>query len=138
MATAFAQHLWRVLRTTSVKVSDLDLLYGLRENFFLFAHTSPMRTAPPLVFLALVGWLVPVAVLYPPGALIVVPTPVTEIVNTSVPTFNASYVGDGSLSEIEGNALALLQGDETATVNSPNDGLHINYGSVLSPSQVDK
>lgn len=138
MAVAFAQHLWRVLRTTSVKVSDLDLLYGIRENFFLFAHAGPIRTAPLLVILALAGWLVPVAVLYPPGALIVVPTPVTQIINTSVPTFNASYVGDGSLSGIGDNAIALIQGDETATVNSPNDGLHINFQSVLSPFQVEK
>jgi hypothetical protein len=90
LALAFTQHLWRVLRKSLVKVSNIERLFGIRENIFLMAHPGPLKTAPLLFLLALVGWLVPIAVLYPPGALIVVSRTTSRPSNATVPTFNAS------------------------------------------------
>lgn len=89
---AFTQHLWRILRTTSVKVSEIELLYTVRNNLFLLAHPGVVKTTPLLFLLAVFIWTIPLAVIYPPGALTVVPFAQVNFRNTLVPTFNATQV----------------------------------------------
>jgi hypothetical protein len=90
LAVAFTQHMWHVLRTNSVKVSTIELLFRIHDNIFLMAHPSPMTTTPLLFLLALIGWLAPIALIYPPGALIVVPTSISRAVNTTAPYLDTS------------------------------------------------
>jgi hypothetical protein len=46
--------------------------------------------------LAITAWTIPVALIYPPGALIVVPFPVTADHSGIVPTYDAYYTGNDS------------------------------------------
>lgn len=64
-----------------------------------------------LWFFGLVLQLIPLATIFPPGALIVLPqlAPTTE--NVSVPTFDVRYRGNGSLNAMYNNALFLAGSD---------------------------
>jgi hypothetical protein len=46
--------------------------------------------------LAIIAWTIPVALIYPPGALIVVPFPFTTDYPGIVPTYDAYYTGNDS------------------------------------------
>ena len=108
---AFTQHLWHVFRAKSIKISDIELLYGIRNNAFSIARPGPVKHAPFLVILALVGWLVSIAVTYPPGALTVRPISTVSPVNTTVVYFNASDRSNGNVfSSDSGPALEALVG----------------------------
>jgi hypothetical protein len=96
LAVAFAQHLWRVLRTNSVKISNIELMYTIRSNFFLLAHPGVVMTAPLLFLLSCLAWTIPLAVIYPPGALTVVPSPRIDFPDTLVPTFDPLHGAAGA------------------------------------------
>jgi hypothetical protein len=72
LTIAFTQYLWRLMRIKIVKVSSIELLFKITQNPFLLALPEVVKTAPPLFILALFTWLLPIAVTFPPGALIVV------------------------------------------------------------------
>ncbi|KAF4635688.1 hypothetical protein G7Y89_g2415 [Cudoniella acicularis] len=91
LLVAFSQHMWRIFRKQSTKVSSIENLYGLPHNFFLLFSTSIPRTSPLLFILALGTWLVSIATIYPPSALTAASTPLLSNELILVPTFNPNY-----------------------------------------------
>ncbi|KAF2668702.1 hypothetical protein BT63DRAFT_456342 [Microthyrium microscopicum] len=136
LAFAYVQHLWHTLRTTSVKVSDLDLLLQIRNNVFFLGHTGAFRTAPLLILLAITYWLIPIAVIYPPGALIVTPVSVNNVYSLSVPTFDASSTESSAAGFVD-QAIAYVGATSWPKLDSRNS-TYIYYlqslisGTVLS------
>lgn len=92
LAVAFCQYLWRVLRLSALKISTIETLFSIRSNPFLLLQPAATKAAPILTLLALVIWVIQVAVSFPPGALTVVPKSKVSHQPVSVPTFNASFV----------------------------------------------
>jgi hypothetical protein len=92
LAVAFAQYLWRLLRTETMKVSTIELLFNIRTNFFVLLRPSALRATPVLFALAILMWSSQIAISFPPGALTVRAAQRISEVTTVVPTFNASFV----------------------------------------------
>jgi hypothetical protein len=61
-----------------------------------FFSSSALKTSPILFLLAIIAWTIPIALIYPPGALIIVPFPVTADHSGIVPIYNAYYTGNDS------------------------------------------
>jgi len=106
---AFTQYLWRLLRIKTVKISSIERLFNITQNPFSLAHPAVVKTAPTLFILVLFTWILPVAITFPPGALTVVSKPVWSIYDTTVPTYNASFIGNGSFADAQLHSLALTR-----------------------------
>ncbi|EAT79388.1 hypothetical protein HBH56_100850 [Parastagonospora nodorum] len=87
------QYLWRVLRGPPITVSTVESLFQIRHNPL---EQFCFRTIISVSFLlAAYAWTVPLAAMYPPGALTINATPflLTESVSMSVPDlrFNLDF-----------------------------------------------
>jgi hypothetical protein len=80
-----AQYLWRVLRGNPIAVSTVESLFQMRHNPLELFNYRVIMTGSFL--LAAFTWIVPLAAIYPPGALTITATPVPETGRTrmSVP-----------------------------------------------------
>jgi hypothetical protein len=67
----YTQYLWRKLRCEFSEVGLIEELFQVRANVFRLANPTLIRYAPVLCLIATLSWLLPVAMIYPPGALIV-------------------------------------------------------------------
>jgi hypothetical protein len=90
LAIAYTQYLWRLMRKETIEVSSIELLHKITHNPFLLGFPEVVRTTPTLFVLALLTWFLPLAITFPPGALIVVSTPAVSNYSGVVPTYNAS------------------------------------------------
>jgi hypothetical protein len=68
----FAQHLWFILRRNAISLSAIEKLFVFRSNLLVLGDLRSICTAPLLFFMALLIWCLGIAMIYPPGALIVV------------------------------------------------------------------
>jgi len=86
MGMCFAQHLWYLLRGTTMTLSTVEMLFVIRTNIIALLNPHGIRRAPLLFLMALLIWCVGIATVYPPGALVVVfkPQDFTEPRNLSV------------------------------------------------------
>jgi hypothetical protein len=66
-----AQSLWLLLRSKTLPVSLIESLFWMQRNIFELANPKIVRHAPILLLAAVVYWAVSIAIIYPPGALIV-------------------------------------------------------------------
>jgi hypothetical protein len=71
LGTSFAQSMWFLLRSKALPVSLIESLFWIRRNIFELANPKIARQAPILLLAAVVYWAVSIAIIYPPGALIV-------------------------------------------------------------------
>ncbi|KAF7953504.1 uncharacterized protein EAE97_000903 [Botrytis byssoidea] len=108
LATSFVQYLWRLLRAQSMKISTIDTLFGLKSNPFQICTGAAIRAAPVLCVLSIMMASMTVAVSFPPGAINVVTIQRTSYNSVVVPTFNASFMGNGSGLAANQYALAVL------------------------------
>ncbi|KAF2502749.1 hypothetical protein BU16DRAFT_498544 [Lophium mytilinum] len=106
LTVAFTQCLWHLMRIKTVKISSIDMLFQITKNPFLLVQPEVVKTAPILFILALFTLLLPLAITFPPGALIVVPSSVRSNYNATVPTYNGSFMGNGSVADSGLKALA--------------------------------
>jgi len=95
------------MRIKTVKVSSIELLFKITQNPFLLALPEVVETAPTLFILALFTWLLPIAITFPPGALIVVSNLVQSSYNATVPTYNGSSMGNNSQADSAIKSLAI-------------------------------
>ena len=65
----FTQLLWRKLRSNIMEVGKIEGLFQMRTNVIKLCSPAIVRTMPMLVGIAAVSWLVPIALIYPPGSL---------------------------------------------------------------------
>ena len=86
LGTCFAQYLWYLLRTRCLKISLIEDLFQMRNNILCLTNPGIFRKVPLLFLAAVLSWLVPLATVYPPGALTIQPELHTyfENVNASI------------------------------------------------------
>ncbi|KAK0118144.1 hypothetical protein ONS95_012450 [Cadophora gregata] len=133
LAVAFCQYLWRLFRAQAMKVSTIELLYSIRTNPFQLFQIAVLRAAPTLCALAAIMWLSQIASSFPPGAITITTAQRVEFSSVSVPTFNASYMGNGSGAEANANSLNRLVISETA-----NDFVSGEFNSRKSSNQLSR
>ena len=82
----YTQYLWKKLRTDLLEVGLIEELFQIRANALRLLHPALIRYTPVLFSVAILSWLLPVAMIYPPGALIVgiEYRPVADVFNVSV------------------------------------------------------
>jgi hypothetical protein len=80
-----AQYLWRVLRGKPIALAKVESLFQMRHSLLELVNPRVILTGSFLI--AAYTWLVPLAALYPPGALTIAatPFPLTKDVRMSVP-----------------------------------------------------
>lgn len=118
LVVAFTQHLWRSMRLQAIRIGTIENLFNLTQNFLLLLIPAVVKTAPVLTILALFSWIVPIAVIFPPGALIVVPRTVHNATLLPLPIYNGSSLGNDSSADAELTSLAIrhLSGGQWAYV----------------------
>ncbi|RDW81970.1 hypothetical protein BP6252_03082 [Coleophoma cylindrospora] len=96
LGIAFVQYLWHVLRKVALPVSTIETLFCLRSSPQLVFSGTGLRNAPMLTFIAIVIFATYIAKAFPTGAITVVTSRQSLITEMSVPTYNGSFVGNGS------------------------------------------
>jgi len=94
LTIAFVQHLWHLLRVSTMKVSTIELLFSIRSNPLQIFRWSSIRATPTLCILASLMWLLQIATGFPPGAITVATIQRVSYKTINVPTFNTSFVRD--------------------------------------------
>lgn len=92
LGIAFAQHLWRILRASALKVSTIEELFNLRSNPLVQFKFSALRAAPLLCALAALMWASQFVTSFPPGAITVTAVRKTGFGLIDVPSFHPSFV----------------------------------------------
>jgi hypothetical protein len=85
--TSFTQYLWRFLRQNPIRISLIEQLFQLRHSLLVLLHPRVIWNAPIPFFVALLLWVAPIAMIYPPGALTVVSRP-----HSFIRSYNMSVV----------------------------------------------
>jgi hypothetical protein len=105
LGISFTQYLWYLLRRNCLQVDLIESLFQIRSNAMGLFNHKIVRHAPVLFITAALSWIVPLATIYPPGALTIRSEPhvfVTgvnaSIMNPSPLDFNVS--GSSSLAQI--------------------------------------
>lgn len=90
IGTTYWQIFWRTLRRNTLAVGKIDTLFGLLHNVIHFLKVSTLYRHPLLVFIALLSWTVPIAIIVPPATLSVRSESVRshEMKAVNVPLFN--------------------------------------------------
>ncbi|CZT09487.1 uncharacterized protein RAG0_14244 [Rhynchosporium agropyri] len=113
LAVAFCQYLWLLFRAQTMKVSTIELLYSIRTNPFQLFQIAVLRATPTLCVMASIIWLSQIASSFPPGAITIKTAKRVGFQTVSVPSYNASYMGNGSGAEADTYSLIKLTIDES-------------------------
>ncbi|KAH8707589.1 hypothetical protein GQ44DRAFT_752840 [Phaeosphaeriaceae sp. PMI808] len=85
----FRQRIWRVFRDRALSVFSIDQFFGATEDPTIFGNWEAVSTAPFVVAIAAVIWLIPLAtIIFSPGALTFGTFLDEETVTRSVPVIN--------------------------------------------------
>jgi hypothetical protein len=115
LGTCFTQYLWYLLRERCLQISMIDDLFQIRTNLLSLANLRVFRKAPILFLAATLSWLVPLATVYPPGALTIQSEMQTFFTNvnasimnpksesTANPTVSLANIKGGEYSRGEGS-----------------------------------
>jgi hypothetical protein len=87
-------------RKRFITVATIDNLFGILNDPLVLFSWDSMRTMPLGFVLALLFWSIPIATIFPPGALTVIPLEFHVISSLPVPFYNNSAMGDGSAGEV--------------------------------------
>ncbi|KAK5988841.1 hypothetical protein PT974_10335 [Cladobotryum mycophilum] len=94
LSVAFTQYLWRLVRSLPMKISTIDNLFSLRGTPLLIFDPVVWSQAWPLVLMTIIMWVIPLATSLAPGASTVFPSSKIHVTPLTVPTFNASDLGN--------------------------------------------
>lgn len=72
IGVCYAQCLWKTLRRELLEVQHIEELFQIRANALRLFNPALLRHSSSLVLLATMSWPIPVATIYPPGALTIV------------------------------------------------------------------
>lgn len=92
LAIAFTQLLWYRLRISTMKVSTIESLFGVRSNPLLLFDWSVLTNGLIPVIIVVFIWSIQLAVTFPLGALTIITTTRSLNQTKNIPTFNASFV----------------------------------------------
>jgi hypothetical protein len=131
LAIAFTQHMWKILRQEALHVSSIESLHGVRFNPFLLGKWGVFCATPLLYLMAMAMWLLAVAILFPPSALMIVQQRFEEQKSTLVPTYEGGSGQDIGLTSI-GSGISRLLGTSslstwTVTVPKPDTVSYMSY-----------
>lgn len=96
LGVAFTQILSRRISTGPMRLGDFDRLQHLQNDLKAWLYPSIHRVVPLLSIIAILGWLVSVAMILPSGSLTVEPMDFLTISEQRVPTFDSSFSGNGT------------------------------------------
>lgn len=74
-------------------------MYGAQKTLFALFNSSHITASPVLFLLVALYWIIPLAVVFPSGALIVVSRPHASPFKTKVPIFDPEFTGNGTLDD---------------------------------------
>ncbi|KAK1449945.1 hypothetical protein CMEL01_07281 [Colletotrichum melonis] len=97
IAVAYDQTLWRLLRRKALRAYTIDKLVTLVLSPWNLFRSELLTSAPELWLIAFLCFMIPVTVVFPPGALTVeFENAVLPVTLTNVPTLDISDWGNGS------------------------------------------
>ena len=88
-----------------MKISTIDMLLSLTTNPSNLAYPEVFVGAPLLYICAALYYCLPIAMVHPPGAMIVASLPFVQDLNITVPTFDPSYQGEVTFMDLAKHAL---------------------------------
>ncbi|EMR90386.1 hypothetical protein ACHAP3_008901 [Botrytis cinerea] len=120
LGTAYTQLLWNRLRRSPTKIGTIECLFLMQSNPLKLVSLAALKTSPLLWLAAAFIPIVPTATIFPPGAIVVVPSPQTYSYNTLVPTYDFDYRGQNdSYENLAVNALFLMGPDGEVRYSKP-------------------
>lgn len=69
--TSFVQYLWGLLQEEYISLRDIERMFSLRTSLLASLNPQVAWKVPLLFSMGAFLWLLPVALIYPPGALVV-------------------------------------------------------------------
>lgn len=93
LGISFVQIVWKLLRVRPVRLGDLDDLLSVLSNPLQLGRVRLLWRAPVPFLCAIVFWCLPIAMLFPPGALTVETTSATTSFEGPVFTLDLAFVG---------------------------------------------
>lgn len=128
----YAQYLWMVLRRQILEVKLIEELFQIRANALRLFNPTLLRYAPTLFLIAMISWLIPVATIYPPGAMVV------ELEARQISQqFNVSLIPQpGKLSHHNANFAYILPSIEVADVGE-DENLYVFTPPSVPTDQMD-
>ncbi|RAL13948.1 uncharacterized protein BO97DRAFT_387983 [Aspergillus homomorphus CBS 101889] len=121
LSMSFIQILWKDLRVRPMRIGDLDSFLSVLTNPLYLGRLRLLGAAPLPFLCALLAWCIPIAMIFPPGALTVEAKLQRVLANQSVPTFDPSYMGNGSFVSMMDEAL--WQPDDFDAYSGPTNRL---------------
>ncbi|KAL5115391.1 hypothetical protein ACEQ8H_006691 [Pleosporales sp. CAS-2024a] len=85
----YRQRMWRTFRDRALSVLSIDQFFGATEDPSIFGNWEAISSAPLVVAIAMIIWLIPLAtIIFAPGALTFDSYLVKESIELMVPTIN--------------------------------------------------
>ena len=88
-----------------MRLHTIDNLFSAPSNPLNILDVAVLWNAPFLCLCIVVCWCISVAMIYPPGALIVESRQYNTTRNVEVPTFDPTYRGNGTYADLKAQAL---------------------------------
>lgn len=108
---AYDQIIWRVFRKKTLKADLIDRLVTFAASPWDLIRPTVLVRVPGIWFIGLLCALVPIAAVFPPGALTVEFDDVVARTLDKVPTMNVSDYGDGSIQSFIQHSLYEMNAD---------------------------
>ncbi|KAH7412328.1 hypothetical protein DE146DRAFT_642829 [Phaeosphaeria sp. MPI-PUGE-AT-0046c] len=94
VGTSFVQYLWGMLQTEYLSLRDIERMFSLRTSLFAAINPQIAWKAPLLFSMGAYLWLLPVALIYPPGALIVSMDAYHSLQNLNMSVLNQTFANE--------------------------------------------
>ncbi|PCH05811.1 Hypothetical protein PENO1_017430 [Penicillium occitanis (nom. inval.)] len=127
LGISFVQIVWKLLRVQPIQLGDLDNLLSVLSNPLQLGRVNLFWRAPVPFLCAIVFWCLPIAMVFPPGALTVETWTVLSESGNTVSTLDLAFAGYGETYEDMLEA-ALWQTDNLGAYGAP--AFQCSEGSV--------
>lgn len=94
VGTSFVQYLWSVFRTEYISLADIESMFNLKGSILAILNIQMAWKVPLLFSMGVYLWLLPVALIYPPGALIVSMDAYHSLQSRNMSVLNQSFPED--------------------------------------------
>ncbi|KUL82829.1 hypothetical protein ZTR_09601 [Talaromyces verruculosus] len=127
LGISFVQIVWKLLRVQPIQLGDLDNLLSVLSNPLQLGRVNLFWRAPVPFLCAIVFWCLPIAMVFPPGALTVETWTVLSESENTVFTLDLEFAGYGETYE-DMLETALWQTDNLGAYGAP--AFQCSEGSV--------
>lgn len=91
LGISFVQMVWKLLRSRPIQLGDLDHLLSVLSNPLQLGRVSLFWKAPIPFLCAIVFWCLPIAMVFPPGALTIETRTISTVSENTVSTLNPTF-----------------------------------------------